>query len=117
MNEILRLRPGVRSSPAVSFGDLIFLAGQVGSEDGSIEQQTREVLAKIDSLLAECGSDKGRILQATIWLADINDFEAMNRVWNVWVEPGTAPARATSESRLAGPYLVEIIVTAARHLE
>ena len=68
----------------------------------------------IDALLAQAGTDKSKILMATIWLADIADFEAMNAVWDAWVDPANPPARATSEARLATPdYLVEIIVVAA----
>ena len=67
------------------------------------------------SLLALAGSDKTKILSAQIWMADMADFQKMNAVWDAWVAPGHAPARATGESKLAGPeYLVEIIVTAAQ---
>lgn len=77
--------------------------------------QTREVLANIEALLAECGSDKSKILSATIWLADMADFGEMNRVWDAWVAGQHPPARATGEARLATPdYRVEIIVIAAR---
>ena len=81
---------------------------------GDIETQTREVLAAIDALLAQAGSDKRRILRAQIFLADIADFAGMNRAWDAWVVPGDAPSRATVEARLANPaWKVEIVVTAA----
>ena len=68
----------------------------------------------IDALLAEAGSDKTKILSATIYLADIGDFAAMNAVWEQWVVPGQTPARATVEAKLAAPeYRVEIQVVAA----
>ena len=112
---ITRIRPSERSSPAVIYGNLVFLAGQVGTLGDDITQQTRTVLSKIDALLAEAGSDKSKLLQATIWLADIGDFEKMNAVWNAWVVPGQPPARATGQVQLAGPeYRVEIIVVAAK---
>ncbi|MBS0566436.1 MAG: RidA family protein, partial [Proteobacteria bacterium] len=79
-----------------------------------IEGQTREVLAAIDALLAQAGSDKTRILRAQIFLADIADFAGMNRAWDAWVVPDNAPARATVEAKLAKPqWKVEIVVTAA----
>ena len=111
---IRRIEPGPRMSQAVVHGNTAYLAGQVGAPGESVAEQTRAVLAQIDRLLAEAGSDKSRILSATIWLADIADFAAMNSVWDNWVDPANPPARATGESRLAAPeYRVEIIVVAA----
>lgn len=111
---IRRIEPGPRMSQAVVHGNTAYLAGQVGAPGESVTAQTRAVLAQIDRLLAEAGSDKSRILSATIWLADIADFAAMNSVWDNWVDPANPPARATGESRLAAPeYRVEIIVVAA----
>ena len=72
------------------------------------------MLKEIDALLAKAGSDKTRILRAQVYLADITDFDGMNRAWDAWVAPGAAPARATVEARLADPgWKVEIVVTAA----
>jgi enamine deaminase RidA (YjgF/YER057c/UK114 family) len=113
--EIKRLHVGARMSEAVVHNGTIYLAGQV-AEDASADAsgQTRQILAAIDRLLAECGSDKTRILSAQIFLADIKDFAAMNAVWDAWVPAGHTPARATIESRLAAPkYLVEVKVIAA----
>jgi enamine deaminase RidA (YjgF/YER057c/UK114 family) len=111
---IRRIEPGPRMSQAVVHGNTVYLAGQVGAPGEDVAVQTRAVLAQIDRLLAEAGSDKSRILTATIWLADIGDFAEMNGVWDGWVDPANPPARATGESRLAAPeYQVEIIVTAA----
>ena len=112
---ITRLHSDDRMSQAVIHGDTIWLAGQVGEPGEDVVAQTRTALAEIDSLLAEAGSSKAKILSATIWLADIADFEAMNSVWDAWVDPANPPARATGEARLAAPeYRVEIIVVAAR---
>jgi enamine deaminase RidA (YjgF/YER057c/UK114 family) len=96
-------------------GRLVFLAGQVGEDrNGDIAGQTRSVLDQIDRLLAEAGSDKRHILSATIYLADMKDYAAMNAVWDAWVPQGDTPARATVEARLAHPgYRVEIQVVAA----
>jgi enamine deaminase RidA (YjgF/YER057c/UK114 family) len=114
MSTITRLKPGPRMSEAVVYHGIVYLAGQVGSPGDSVTDQTRTVLAEIDALLALAGSDKTRILKAQIWLADIADFAEMNAVWDAWVPPGNAPARATGEAKLATPdYKVEIIVTAA----
>jgi enamine deaminase RidA (YjgF/YER057c/UK114 family) len=112
---IKRLHSGPRMSAAVVYNGIVFLAGQV-AEDAKqdIAGQTRQVLAAIDRLLAEAGSDKSRLLMANIFLSDMADFAAMNAVWEAWVSPGNAPARATVEAQLARPgWLVEIVVTAA----
>ena len=112
---IQRIRSGQRMSQGVVHGDTIYLAGQVGAPGRSVTEQTREILANIEELLVECGSDKSKLLSATIWLADMSDFGAMNAVWDAWVGGRDAPARATGEARLAAPdYKVEIIVIAAR---
>ena len=112
---ITRIQPGARMSEAVIHGDTIYLSGQVGEPGDDVIAQTKTALADIEALLAEAGSDKSKILMAQIWLVDIADFEAMNSVWDAWVDTANPPARATGESRLAAPeYLVEIIVTAAK---
>jgi enamine deaminase RidA (YjgF/YER057c/UK114 family) len=111
---IRRIEPGARKSQAVVHGGLAWLAGQVGAPGADVAEQTRAVLEQIDRLLAEAGTDKSRILNATIWLADIGDFAEMNAVWDSWIDPANPPARATGESKLAVPeYKVEIIVVAA----
>ncbi|KUJ80963.1 RidA family protein [Ruegeria profundi] len=115
MTDITRHHTATRMSQIVELGDTIYLAGQVGTAGAPVAQQTQDCLDKIDALLAEVGSDKTRILQTTIWLADMKDFAAMNAVWDAWVPEGHAPARACGEARLATPeYLVEFIVVAAR---
>ena len=112
---ITRIQPDSRMSQAVIHGQTIYLAGQVGEPGDDVTAQTRTALAEIDALLAAAGTDKSKILMATIWLADIADFEAMNAVWDAWVDPAHPPARATCEAKLATPdYLVEVIVVAAR---
>lgn len=114
---IERIRPGKRMSQAVVHGGTVYLAGQVAEEQagGSVAEQTREILARIDRILAEAGTDKTKLVAASIWLADIATFDEMNAVWDAWVAEGCAPARATVEAKLAAPrYKVEIAVTAAR---
>ena len=113
---ITRVRAGPRMSQAVVHGGTIYLAGQVADQakGKSVGEQTKEILAQIDRLLAEAGSDKTRILSTTIYLADIATFAEMNAVWDAWIAPGHAPARATVEAKLAAPpYTVEIACIAA----
>lgn len=112
---ITRINSNPRLSDAVVAGPLVFLSGQV-PDDRTLDArgQTREVLAKIDQLLAAAGSDRAHLLSATIWLKDIaRDFAAMNEEWVAWLPQGASPARATSEANLASAdVLVEIMVTA-----
>ena len=114
MSEIKRIETGPRMSQAVVHGGVVYLAGQVGTAGASITKQTEDILANIDRLLAEVGSDKTKILQSTIWLSSMDDFAEMNAVWDAWVPQGHTPARAAGESKLATPdYNVEILCIAA----
>jgi enamine deaminase RidA (YjgF/YER057c/UK114 family) len=103
-------------SQAVVHGNTVYLAGQVASDrSADTASQTREILAAIDGLLAEAGTDKRHLLAATIYLTDMSAFNEMNGVWEAWIAPGCAPARATVGAPLASSaYRVEIVVTAAR---
>lgn len=102
-------------SQAVIHAGVVYLAGQVADDPvPSVRSQTEQILAKIDRLLGEAGSDKAKILFATVWLTDIGRFDEMNAVWDAWVAPGNPPARATVQALLARPVnLVEIMVVAA----
>ena len=114
---IQRIGAGPRMSKAVVHGDTVYLAGQVAdkTKGGSVADQTAEILAMIDDLLAQAGSDKTKILSATIWLTDMSTFPEMNSKWDAWVVQGATPARATVQAQLAAPdYKVEIAVIAAR---
>ena len=111
-----RLHSGPRMSQAVIHGGVVYTAGQVALDapGASAAEQTRDVLQRIDSLLTEAGTDKSRLLTATIWLADMGDFAAMNEIWDAWIDPANPPTRACVESKLAAPdYIVEIRVSAA----
>ncbi|WP_447763466.1 RidA family protein [Sphingopyxis panaciterrae] len=111
---IERLQSGPRMSQAVIHNGIVYLAGQVGAPGEDAAAQTRAVLASVDALLTEAGTDRAHLLTATIWLADMADFAAMNIVWEEWIDSANVPTRATGEVRLATPdYKVEIIVTAA----
>jgi enamine deaminase RidA (YjgF/YER057c/UK114 family) len=96
-------------------GRLVYLAGQVAEDPtADIDGQTRSVLRQVDRLLAEAGTDKRHVLSATIYLAEMSDYAAMNAVWDAWVPQGDPPARATVEAKLANPaYRVEIQIVAA----
>ncbi len=111
---IRRIGAGPRMSQAVIHGNTVYLAGQVGTPGKSVADQTSDILATVEKLLKEAGSDKSKILQAIIWMADMKDFAEMNAVWDKWIDGKDAPARATGEAKLAAPeYKVEIIITAA----
>jgi enamine deaminase RidA (YjgF/YER057c/UK114 family) len=113
---IQRIETGPRMSQVVN-GDTIYLAGVVAKTTAgeSVTKQTQEVLSIIDGHLAKAGSDKSKLLTATIYLTDMKTFAEMNAVWDGWVSAGNTPARATVEAGLAAPqYSVEIMVIAAR---
>jgi enamine deaminase RidA (YjgF/YER057c/UK114 family) len=113
--KIQRFNVGKRLSEAVVHGNTIYLAGEVPDDaTKDITGQTQEVLAKIDKLLKQAGSDKSKLLSAQIFLPDMKDFAGMNAAWEKWVVPGETPARATIEAKLANPaYKVEIMCVAA----
>jgi enamine deaminase RidA (YjgF/YER057c/UK114 family) len=115
MSDIKRLEMGKRLSEVAVHNGVVYLAGQVPTDPTKdIEGQTAEVLAAIDRLLASAGSDKTRILMAQIFLANMQEFDGMNKAWDAWVPAGNAPPRATVEARLANPDLkVEIVIKAA----
>ena len=110
---IERIDVATRMSKIVKHNGVAYLCGQVG-EGETVADQTRECLARVEALLERAGSSREKMLQAIVWLADIDDFAEMNSVWDAWVPAGCAPARACGEARLARADLkVEIIVTAA----
>ena len=114
---IQRHEVGARMSKAVVHGNTVYLAGIVANEPKgkSVTEQTKDIVAQIDGLLAKAGSDKAKLLSATIYITDMANFAEMNSVWDTWVVPGNTPARATVEAKLATPdYKVEIMVIAAR---
>jgi enamine deaminase RidA (YjgF/YER057c/UK114 family) len=116
VTDIRRIGVAARYSDLVILGDTAHFSGYVPETTLglSVAEQTRDILAQIEQSLAEFGSDKSRLLRATIWLADIASYDEMNAVWDGWVLPGQAPARICVESRLADPdYALEIQVVAA----
>lgn len=112
---ITRFQVGARMSQAVVCHGMVHIAGQVANNrKGSIQEQTRDVLAKIDALLAEAGTDRSKLVAVNVFLPHIIDFDAMNEVYDAWIDPANPPARACVEARLADPDLrVEMTALAA----
>jgi enamine deaminase RidA (YjgF/YER057c/UK114 family) len=112
---ITRIDPGKRLASAVRHNDTLYIAGQTAdNETGSIAEQTREVLAHIDAMLAKGGSSKAKLLSINVYLASMADFAEMNKVYDAWLDTANLPARATVEARLASPNLkVEMTAIAA----
>jgi len=114
---ITRIDSGPRMSQAVVVGNLVYTAGRVAAATAGqdVGSQTKEILEGLDALLAKAGTDKSRIVSVSIWLAAIGDFDAMNAVYDAWVDRANPPARACVEARLAGSqFAVEIAVIAER---
>ena len=112
---VRRYQIGSRMSQVVVHGDTVYVSGQVAERpDGSIQDQTREVLTKIDALLTEAGTSRSDLVAVNVYLPHITDFEAMNSVYDAWIDPANPPARACVEARLADPRLrVEMTAVAA----
>ena len=114
---VQRIETGARMSKVVIHGDTVYLAGFTANKAlaGGVAEQTVEILSIIDGYLAKAGTDKTKLLRATIWLSDIRTVDDINEVWDAWVPAGCAPARACIEALLQGPEKkVEIQVTAAK---
>ena len=111
---IKRIESGPRMSDAVIHGGKIYLSGVVAESGTSVAEQTKDILAQIDALLAAAGTDKTKLLKTNIWLTDISTIAEMNSVWDAWVVAGHTPVRATVEAKLAQPqWKVEIMVEAS----
>lgn len=113
-NEIERYDIDARFSNAAKFQSFVFISGQVGL-GSTIEEQTMSALSEVDSALIKAGTDKSRILEATIWLSNISrDYNSMNKIYDLWIPAGKPPCRACIEAKLASPeYLIEVRVIAA----
>jgi enamine deaminase RidA (YjgF/YER057c/UK114 family) len=113
---VRRIDSNPRMSKVVVHGNTVYLAGLIADKTlgQGVAEQTREILSLIDGFLAKAGTDKSKLLTATIWLSDIRTVDEMNKVWDQWVVPGNTPARACIEALLQGPEKkIEIQVTAA----
>ncbi|HEX6735679.1 MAG TPA: RidA family protein [Azonexus sp.] len=110
------VRHGVtrRYADSVVHGGTVYLVEVPPDLEAGIAAQTEGLLASLDRLLAQAGSDRSHLLMVTIYLADMADYAAMNAVWDAWLPAGCAPARACVEARLADPRMrVEMALTAA----
>lgn len=112
--KVNRMRTTPRMSKAVAAGGMVWLAGIVSEKNsGSIEEEMSDILASIDELLLEAGSDRSHLVSAQFWLSDLRFYDEMNAVWDRWLPPGCAPARACTQSSLARPNCrIEVMVTA-----
>ena len=113
---IKRHEPSKLYSKAVEANGFVFTAG-ITAEDPKQDAkgQAQQILREIDRLLALCGTDKTRVVSATIWVSDIRHRDAMNESWNAWTGGQNLPGRACIEAKLADPrFLVEIAVIAAK---
>ena len=114
---ITRYLPETRYSEAVTFNGLIFLSGQVPTNpDADIQAQTQDVLSQIDATLLALSSNKSKLLDATVYLSNLDvDYAAFNQIWDAWLPTGQAPARACVEAKLANPkWKVEIKLIVAQ---
>lgn len=116
MSKIIRTDAGAILAKAVEYHGFVYLQGCTAQNlDKDVSGQTEEVLAQVDALLEAHGTDNTRLLQAQIWLKDIRDRDAMNKLWSAWLPAGAAPARACVQANMADPrHLVEIMVTACK---
>ncbi|MDB5796993.1 MAG: endoribonuclease family protein [Paucimonas sp.] len=114
-HDIKRIDQNARRSRAIVHNGLVYLSGQVPDDrSGGVADQARQVLGKIDDLLAEAGTNKARLLSAQVWLKTMDDFAAFNTVWDAWVAPGETPTRCCGKVELNDPKcLVEIVAVAA----
>lgn len=115
MNDLTRIDQNQRRSRAIVHNGIVYTAGQVPDDMSlDITGQAKQVLAKIDALLAEAGTDKCRALTAQVWLRTIEDLAGLNAVWDAWVAPGQTPTRCCGKVEMNNPNCrVEILVTAA----
>ncbi len=113
---IKRLHPGPTLCRAVEYGNLVFIAGTTATNRSvDAKAQTEEILKKIDDLLAECGTDKSKLLSANVWIAEMSEKPLMDAAWQAWVDPNNKPVRACVEAKLGtAETRVEIMVTAAK---
>lgn len=111
---IQRIQPEDRWSDAVIHNNTLYYTSVPENLDGDAHAQTENALAALDAILAQAGTDKSRLLDVTIFLADANDFAAMNTAWDAWVVAGSAPVRCTVQAKLMNPkFKIEIKAIAA----
>jgi len=114
MQIIQKAGSNTRLSQVAMYNGTVYLSGQTSQRTGGVQEQAVDIFAKIDHLLIGAGSDRTKLLWAQIWLTDMSDFDAMNQVWEQWLEGIQPPVRACVHSVLAKPqYKIEVQVIAA----
>ena len=103
-------------SQGTAFGQIVWAVATDRTASATIEEQTRRSLSELDRVLAELGSDRGRILSATVYLARMSDKPKMDAIWVAWIGSDEShwPQRACVGATLDGKTLVEIVLVAAK---
>ncbi|QHQ35431.1 RidA family protein [Algicella marina] len=111
---MIRIGHNARRSRAIVTNGTVYMGGQVGKDlDRNIEDQTRSALAGIDELLEQAGSSRDKVVHVTIWLKTMDDYDAMNAIWDEWIDSKSPPTRACCAVPMADPrILVEFVPTA-----
>lgn len=110
---IYRLNPGPRWSDATVYAGIAHFVEVPSDTKCSFDEQLVQVLSLAEQTLAKLGSDKGRLLSATIYLTDRANLAALNTAWEAWLPQGCAPSRACIKAELLDPaMLVEIAFVA-----
>ncbi|WP_192456845.1 Rid family hydrolase [Musicola keenii] len=111
---ITRINPEARWSDAVIYNGTLYYTSVPENLEEDARAQTENALAALDAILHQAGTDKRRLLDVTLFLADAADFAAMNAAWDAWVVAGSAPVRCTVQAKLMNPrFKVEIKAIAA----
>jgi enamine deaminase RidA (YjgF/YER057c/UK114 family) len=115
MGTITRKHSDSRLSRVVTHNGTAYLAGLTADDrKAPMKSQTTQVLTKIDELLKSAGTDKSRLLTATVYISDMSLKAQMDDAWIAWIDPSNTPARACVQAQLGSPEtLVEIMVVAA----
>ncbi len=110
-------------SQAIVSGDFVFVSGQIAINpktskvvEGGIEEQTTQVLENIRNILESVGLSLTDVVKTSVFLSDISDFQAFNRVYSKYFKKGS-PARTTVQANLIVGVLVEIDAIAKKRGE
>ena len=113
--EIKRYDTTATMSRVTEYDGVLYFCGHVAARGETVEEQAEALFARFDELFAQFGTDKDHMLMATIYMPDIRDKEAFNRVWDKWITKGCAPARVCVQAGLGDtPYHMEISVIAVK---
>jgi enamine deaminase RidA (YjgF/YER057c/UK114 family) len=93
-------------SRAVVHNGIVHTSGIVAEPGGSIEEQTALVLERLEAILHEVEATRSSLLSVQVWLANMDDFAAHNKIWDAWVDHDNPPARACVGAQLFQPELL-----------